>query len=214
MYTRNRQDIDNLDILIFLCCLDRKRYALQGYTKDFRDWKPSHVHFLLFGIEFITCARLSTSCTSSPLLCGSPSDPGFDQTWHASFRIILCFLDFSCVDNVYHVVNSYGRLQETFNWERKSSPGRKSQTSATLVAAMIFQVVVFSNTRRCSSLDRLACKGKTVTSFRWPSFRIESIHCLISLTPGRKMRIPPRMAVVEMMWSMRAVINWKMKWKK
>jgi len=74
---------------------------------------------------------------------------------------------------------------------------KKGRTSATFVAAMIFhEVFDGSKILLCSLVDKLACNGRTIASLWLTVFRIASIHCLISPTPGRNIKIPPFFSAV------------------
>ena len=84
-------------------------------------------------------------------------------------------------------------------------------TSATLVAATIFQEGVGSKTRRCSSFERFAWSGRT---FACLVFRRLSMHCLISWTPGRKIRIPPGFSALETMWETIELTSYPRQWVK
>ena len=67
-------------------------------------------------------------------------------------------------------------------------------TSATLVDTTTFHPLTGANTRRCSSLERFACKGSTSVPEIPRSF---SAHCRISCTPGKKIRMAPRSFDIE-----------------
>ena len=109
---------------------------------------------------------------------------------------------------VFKVVSCYGCLGDKWS-ERKYSWGKQysEDTSAMFVARTIFHLVIGTKTVYCSLLNKLACIGKILASDAEGELWRELMHCLISWTPGRKMRIPPFSSAVLMMWLIVAIIS-------
>ena len=113
--------------------------TLERYTLNLRCRERSHARLAIARKELVAESWTRTTSTTPPLPRGRASHPCLLQPCHVRRWVVACLLHPAAVNDVDDIINGDGSLRIV---SRRRGERREKTTSATLVAAMTFHLLV------------------------------------------------------------------------
>ena len=113
--------------------------TFEGYPLNLRCWERSHARFAIAREELVAESCTRTTSSSPPLPSSRACHPCLLQPCHVRRWVVACLLHPAAVNDVDDIINGDGSLRIV---SRRRGERREKITSATLVAAMTFHLLV------------------------------------------------------------------------